>query len=166
MKGVEVCLSLGSNMGDRASNLIKALDVLSDKISGLISSSMYETEPWGFEAELSFYNMCIVGKTDLNPAALLDFCLEVEQKMGRKRKSEPGYVSRIIDIDIIYFENLLMEDEKLMIPHPLMQERNFVLFPLEELKPSWVHPKLNKGIKQLIDDCPDKFKALKVEDVT
>jgi 2-amino-4-hydroxy-6-hydroxymethyldihydropteridine diphosphokinase len=129
-----VYLALGTNLGDKKSNLLIAITLIIKNI-GVVSaiSSVYETEPWGFESENSFLNMVIKVETGLLPLELLRVIQELEKKMGRTKKYAFGYQDRIIDIDIIFYDNLVYESEDLKLPHPHYKERNFVVEPLKEL---------------------------------
>ena len=153
----EVVLSLGSNMGDRAANLSGALLRLEE--SGLLPvavSRIYETEPWGFRAETSFYNLVAVYRTLPEPAALMELIARIEVSMGRVRSFDAsGYESRVIDIDILFYGDRVINDGGLVIPHPRMAERRFVLEPLAELMPGRIHPVEGKSIQTLLSDCSD-----------
>ncbi|MDR0681803.1 MAG: 2-amino-4-hydroxy-6-hydroxymethyldihydropteridine diphosphokinase [Dysgonamonadaceae bacterium] len=130
-----VYLALGTNLGDKNLNLLKAITMIVEKIGVLSAiSSVYETEPWGFESENSFLNMVIKVETELLPLELLHATQDLERKMGRIKKYTSGYRDRIIDIDIIFYDNLIYESEELKLPHPLYKERHFVVEPLKELK--------------------------------
>ena len=149
-------LILGSNMGDRVQNLSIACTFLK-KNAGTITgkSSVYETQPWGFEPDTSFLNQVIRLETLLNPELLLKKVLETEKQSGRERKRGKGYESRILDIDILFYGDKVIIVPDLVIPHPRMQYRMFVLVPLAELIPDYVHPVLNKTIFELKQMCPD-----------
>jgi 2-amino-4-hydroxy-6-hydroxymethyldihydropteridine diphosphokinase len=127
-------LALGTNLGDKNRNLLTAIAMIAGKI-GMLSaiSSVYETEPWGFESENTFLNMVIKVETDLLPLDLLHATQELENKMGRKKTNTSRYQDRIIDIDIIFYDDLVYESEELKLPHPFYKERRFVTEPLNEL---------------------------------
>jgi 2-amino-4-hydroxy-6-hydroxymethyldihydropteridine diphosphokinase len=127
----KVCLSLGTNMGDRLKNLREALDLLEEKVHIGRVSSVYETEPWGFEEQDRFLNIAASGDTDLGPLELLSFTQGVEASM--KRVKTVRYGPRVIDVDILLYEGVEMDTERLTIPHPRMRERAFVLVPLMEI---------------------------------
>jgi 2-amino-4-hydroxy-6-hydroxymethyldihydropteridine diphosphokinase len=131
-----VYLALGANLGDKSLNLLKAIALIAGRI-GILSaiSSVYETEPWGFESENSFLNMVIKVETGLSPPELLEITEELEKEIGRTEKNTPVYQDRIIDIDIILYDDLVYDSEKLTIPHPLYKERAFVSEPLKEIAP-------------------------------
>ncbi len=152
-------LLLGSNLGDREKFLEEAILLLSEKAGKIISwSSVYETEPWGFETQNSFLNRVILVQTDLMPEELLHVILEIERVMGRKRVKE-GYDSRIIDIDILFYDDLISHTDDLTIPHPRMHLRRFTLIPMEEIAPDFMHPLLRKTMSELLKDCEDQGKA-------
>lgn len=126
-------LSLGTNIGDREDNLIKAIEELkaSSRIEVTKVSDLYETEPVGYDDQDPFYNICIMIETSYSPFELLDYCQAIENKMGRVRLIKNG--PRIIDIDILSFDDLVINDERLILPHPRMNERAFVLIPLMDI---------------------------------
>lgn len=133
-------LSLGTNLGDRQSNLDTALTLIGQRI-GTVSakSSVMETEPWGFESSNFFLNMAVKVSTKLKPMNVLKAAKEIEREMGRTVKSDTdGYQDRIIDIDILLYDDLVMQTPELTIPHPLMQKRRFVMEPLSEIAPDLI----------------------------
>ncbi|MGL4772922.1 MAG: 2-amino-4-hydroxy-6-hydroxymethyldihydropteridine diphosphokinase [Clostridium sp.] len=148
----EVYLSIGSNIGDKENNLREALSLIKENkyIEILKESSFIETEPWGFEEQDTFLNGAIKLTTILNPKELITFLLSVEEKMKRERILRWG--PRIIDLDIIFYDDLVLEEEQLVIPHPRMEEREFVLKPLSEIAPYKVHPLLNKRVYKLLEE--------------
>ncbi len=144
-------LLLGSNLDDRVKNIEVALYEL--KNSGIIiskKSSLYNTIPWGYTEQPEFLNQAIECLTSLNPIDLLRTVKKIEKKMGRKDTIRYG--PRIIDIDIIFYNNIIFKSEELIIPHPLMHKRNFVLKPLCEIAPNFIHPELKLSIKELLDN--------------
>jgi 2-amino-4-hydroxy-6-hydroxymethyldihydropteridine diphosphokinase len=146
------CLALGSNLGDKNTNLQVARKLIADKIGNLSAvSSAYETQPWGFESENLFLNQVVSVETPLNPLDLLHATQTIEKEMGRTQKSQNGYRDRIIDIDLILYDDLIYTSEELELPHPLFHRRRFVLEPLNEIQPELVHPVLHKTIKELVD---------------
>ena len=132
-----VYLGLGSNLGDGKKNLEKALELLSQRVGEIVRvSSFIESEPWGFQSEHTFTNGAVSMLTNLSPFQLLDETQAIEREMGRTHKHKPGegYKDRIIDIDILYYDELVMKTERLTLPHPLIEERDFVKIPLKDIK--------------------------------
>jgi 2-amino-4-hydroxy-6-hydroxymethyldihydropteridine diphosphokinase len=157
----KVFLGIGSNIEDRAKNLDNAMKMIEKTIGPLISvSSIYETEPWGFESDNDFLNMALSVLTDLSPSGLLGRILMIEAQLGRIR-NQSGYTSRNIDIDILLFDNAIVSEKSVVIPHPKLHERRFVLVPLAEIDPELIHPVLNKSIKELLAECKDNCKVRK-----
>jgi len=154
-----VYLSLGSNIGDRKQNISIASGNINDTIGRIISrSSFYETEPWGFNDENFFLNQSIIIKTTLTPETILKELMTIEEMMGRTRK-EKRYASRIIDLDILFYDDMIIETPQLIIPHPLLHKRRFVLKPLAEIAPEMIHPVFKKTIHHLLAECDDKMKV-------
>ncbi|MDO8896412.1 MAG: 2-amino-4-hydroxy-6-hydroxymethyldihydropteridine diphosphokinase [Bacteroidales bacterium] len=156
MMEMDVCILLGSNLGNREEQMeLATAEIL--RLCGelLTKSSIYETMPWGFEDECDFLNQVIVIKTSLSPANLLHQLLEIETSLGRKRTSSNGYISRNIDIDILYYGSLVLETEKLSIPHPRLHLRRFTLVPLFEIVPDFIHPVLQKSHSELLQTLDD-----------
>ena len=141
-------LSLGSNLGEREENLCQALTLLSLKVNLDEVSSIYETEPIGYKNQPLFLNLVCRITTNLPPEELLHFAKEIETRMGRV-PSEQINSPRPIDIDILFYDNKIMETQNLTIPHPRLKDRAFALIPLAEIAPDLVHPKLDKNIAQL-----------------
>lgn len=150
-----VFLGIGSNLGVRETNLRKAVESIEDNIGRIIkTSSVYETEPWGFISENKFLNMVAEVETDLALSAVLAAILKIELLLGRIR-NENRYSSRAIDIDILLYEDKIIDEINLKIPHPLMHERRFVLVPLSEIAPDLIHPVLKKSSADLLKSCSD-----------
>lgn len=150
-----VFLSLGSNLGNRSANLKTAIEIISAKAGIVLQmSGMYETQAWGYNGN-NFLNMVVQMETLLEPLALLKVLKETEREMGRIKTSE-GYVDRSIDIDILFYDQTVLNSENLTIPHPQLQNRLFVLVPFVEVAPDFFHPVLQKSMKELLDSCPDK----------
>ena len=146
-------LSLGSNLGDKSANLNKAIELLKERAGEVLAvSSFYETAPDGFISENSFVNIALSLDTRLDVYVLLDVCEEIEKTIGRERKSvNLNYSDRVIDIDILYFNNMQLATERLTLPHPRMHKRLFVLAPLAEIAPKLKHPILGQNTVQMID---------------
>lgn len=145
-----VFLLLGSNLGDREKNIERALVELDRRgVSILKKSSLYNTSPWGYRDQPDFLNMAIEAITSLDPFSLLNLLKEIESDLGRK--STIRYGPRVIDIDIIFYEDRVVKTEELTIPHPLMHLREFVLKPLCEIAPELVHPELGISVKELLN---------------
>lgn len=143
----KVFLGLGANVGDKKKNLEKAIELLSEKIINIQSSKFYETEPWGYKEQDNFFNAAIRGKTPLLPIELLKFVKDVETRVGRIERFKWG--PREIDIDILFYDDLIYKDSDLQIPHPHLHERDFVLKPLMDLDPNFIHPIFKKTIRHI-----------------
>jgi len=156
-----VYLLTGSNLGDRGAQLANAVAAL-QALAGTIEqvSSVYETEAWGKEGLPPHLNQAVHIRTSQEPLELLQTIHAIEAKLGRVRQEKWGV--RAIDIDIIYFADQVIQLPELVIPHPLMQERNFVLAPLSEIAPEMLHPVLLLSNKQLFMQSSDKLKAIPV----
>lgn len=146
-----VYLGLGTNLGDKVANLRAAVSQIEEKIGKVVSlSSFYETAPWGFASEHTFLNAAACVDTSLSPLEVLRCTQEIERRLGRTEKSEGGvYHDRIIDIDLLLYNKVIMHTPELILPHPLMTERDFVMKPLVEIAPEVVHPVLGKKLRDI-----------------
>ncbi|GGE97428.1 2-amino-4-hydroxy-6-hydroxymethyldihydropteridine diphosphokinase [Flavobacterium limi] len=146
----QVVLSIGSNQGNRLENIQSCIDLIHQEIGTIIQvSKLYETPAWGFESD-AFYNCALLLHSNSSAQKILSQVLKVEKQLGRIRTDQQGYQSRIIDVDLIAFDDQIIETEKLHIPHPLMQNRKFVLLPMQDLKLDWKHPVFHKTVSELI----------------
>ena len=145
---MKIVLGFGSNLGDRKNIILQAYELLEEKLgTKLQESSFIETEAWGFESENKFLNSVAIFETKKTPRESLVICNEIEALLGRKRNPNATTdENRPIDIDILFYENEIIDEIDLKIPHPLIEKRDFVLIPLEELMPDYIHPVLNKKI--------------------
>ena len=160
MKGVY--LLLGSNLGNSRETLRKAIDQIEVAIGNIISlSSVYKTKAWGIEDQPDFLNQVVEVASDLTAEKMLQKINEIEEKRGRVRHIK--WQSRIIDIDILYYGDEIINSEKLVIPHPENQNRNFVLAPMAEIAPDLVHPVLLLTQRELLGNCTDKLDVKKID---
>lgn len=148
----KVFLGLGTNLDNKEENIGNAIKYIEELIGKVVSqSALYITEPWGFESDNTFINAVVAVETSLAARDVLDATKKIERLMGRTYKSvNRQYKDRIIDIDILFYDDLVINEDDLIIPHPLMQERLFVMQPLSEIAPGFVHPVLKKSIKELL----------------
>ncbi|MFM2230419.1 MAG: hypothetical protein RL607_1677 [Bacteroidota bacterium] len=161
----QIVLALGTNAGERLSNLEQCVHLIHEKTATVIAvSPVYETASWGFESA-PFYNCIVVVHSHKTPQKILKSILKIEQEMGRIRSGHNGYEDRIIDIDIISFGNEIVETDTLTIPHPLLAERNFVLQPLAKILPNWTHPKTKQSLQDLIRLCTDSNAYQRVAEI-
>lgn len=154
----KVFISLGSNLGNRIGNLLSAKFEIINQIGEIIKESrIYESEPWGLKSQPTFLNQVIIIKSLFNANDILKKCLLIEKTLGRIRKQK--WDSRIIDIDILYFNNEIINQKDLSIPHPEIQNRNFVLVPLIEIENNYLHPEINKTNQDLLKLSKDNSKV-------
>lgn len=160
---MSIFLLLGSNQGDRLTNLKEARRLINGRIGQLVrSSSLYLTAAWGDIEQPNFYNQAVEIKTELLPMELLKTVNEIEELLGRVREQKWG--PRLIDIDILYYKDLQLETDVLTIPHPRIHQRRFALEPLAELAPDFVHPVLRLSQKDLLARCTDKLAVTRTDD--
>ena len=156
---VEVYLGLGSNLGDKEKNLQKAIALLEEKLDVLKTSPFYLTEPAYYLKQNTFVNAALHAQTHLSPQKLLKIVQSIEARLGRKRHIRYG--PRTIDIDILFYGNEIISERELQIPHPLLQERWFVLKPLCDLNPALIHSVLQKSVAELLEEIERKENILK-----
>ncbi len=145
-----VYLALGSNLGNRLANLKNAVSNLTPQMNVKKKSLVYETPPWGFKEQPAFLNQVVMAETYLEPEALLGHLKRLEAALGREPSFQNG--PRLIDIDILFFDDVILESPQLVIPHPRLQQRAFVLVPLNDIAPGLVHPGLGKPVSELLLD--------------
>jgi len=146
-----VYLALGSNLGNRAANLKEALASLSPQMEVKAKSKVYETPPWGHTEQEKFFNQVVMVKTYLEPELLLKHLKRLEVALGRKASFQNG--PRLIDIDILFYDDLVLESPALVIPHPHVHERGFVLLPLLDIAPELVHPVKQRSVRDMLAGC-------------
>lgn len=157
----EVFLLLGSNLGDRPQVLAAAREAIADQAGSIThQSAIYETAPWGITDQPAFLNQVLEITTSLLPEDLLRIILNIEHDLGRVRYERWG--ARVIDIDLLYFGQTVMDSARLTLPHPRIQDRRFVLAPLAEIAPDFIHPLLQKTSSKLLDQCPDTSAVSKI----
>ena len=158
----QVVLSLGTNQGNRLLNIKNCLELIHQEVGTVIKiSKLYETPSWGFESG-PFYNCAVVIHSSKSPQKLLSSLLGLEKKLGRVRKDSQNYEARVIDIDIISVNEEIIETDSLKVPHPEMQNRNFVLYPMNDLNLNWEHPVIKKSVSDLLTSSSDDSKCVEV----
>ena len=158
-----ITVILGSNSGDKAEYIRQATNLLIERSGKLAaSSSLYKTAPWGFESDEPFLNQVLQIETGLCPETFLQQALAIEKALGRRRLSSVRYASRTIDIDLLFCDSEIIGTPSLTVPHPRIAERRFVLVPLNEIMPGFVHPLLRKSISQLLAECDDPLSVKKL----
>lgn len=157
----EAFILLGSNIGNRAKMLADSREAI-HRQAGTVTrqSSVYETKAWGNEAQQDFLNQVIIIETPLLPHMLLHTLLQIEQSMGRHRTTK--YAPRSIDLDILFYNETMVNDHELHIPHPLMQERRFVLLPLAEIALGKIHPLTQLSVAEMLENCGDPLEVKKI----
>lgn len=147
MRTDQIILGLGTNIGKRAHNLQQALDALAQIVTVTAVSPVYRTEPWGLVDQPDFYNLCLIAQTTLSPTELLTQLKQIEQAIGRTPTVRWG--PRLIDIDLLFYNDFVLHAERLTIPHASIADRAFVLLPLRHIAPDFVHPVLGQTIEEL-----------------
>ena len=146
-----IYLALGTNLGDRRANLRAAIAVLPPAVTVLVESPIYETPPWGITDQPAFLNMALKGETLLAPLALLSLLKRRETQLGRTPSIRYG--PRQIDMDILFYDGLILDTPELVVPHPRLQERAFALVPLADIAPDYYHPVLEKTVREMLASC-------------
>lgn len=155
-------LITGGNLGDRKNNMLVAGELIEDRIGKIIKSSkIYETQAWGNTNQPSFYNEVHIVKSKLSAEEVMNRILEIEKEMGRIRTIKNA--ARIIDIDILFFNKEIINTPNLIVPHIEIPNRRFVLMPLAELSPDFIHPVLNRSIKDLLSTCKDQLEVVPLD---
>lgn len=154
-------LILGGNKGDKLKNLQVAIEQLEKKAGRVLKKSdIYVTAAWGNTDQPDFFNQVVCLQTELSAHELLNQLLKIEEESGRIRDAQK-WMERTLDIDILFFNDSIIKTDNLTIPHPYIQDRKFVLIPMAEVAPEFMHPELNKNIKTLLDECKDELEVKK-----
>ena len=155
-------ICLGTNLGDRLSNLETARERIKGSCGKIIAESgIYESRSWGYESENEFYNQCIALNTRLDPLSLLQDLQLIEKEFGREKKNS-GYEDRSLDLDILFYDDRIIEHSDLVIPHPHIAERMFVLRPLSEISPRKIHPVSGLTVEEMMTRCKDPVKVKRI----
>ena len=158
----KVFLGIGGNIGDKKKNFVRCYELIEERLGKImLFSPIYETPPWGFLSENNFWNQVIYCETNFEPEMLLEEIHQIELLFGRDRKSG-SYSPREMDIDILYFDDFIIKSDYLVIPHPFIQERLFVLKPLSDIAPDFINPVLKKTSLQMLENCKDTSEIKKV----
>lgn len=153
-----VYLSLGANLGEKEKNFLRAIQLINAQIGTIVDlSGLYETEPWGFESDDKFLNMVVAILSDYSANEVLEQCMKIEKEIGRVRvENAKGYSSRVIDVDILFYNNDIIAESTLIIPHEHILSRRFILEPMCDIAPDFIHPVAGKTIAELLASCSDK----------
>ena len=155
----QTVLLLGSNINNRLELLASASSLIIEQIGHVVAaSSIYESDSWGYDSNNPFLNQALLIKTNFSPEKVLETCLLIEIQLGRIRNENGAYTDRNIDIDILLYEELIICNENLEIPHPRMHQRRFCMEPLVEIAPNWFVPTFQKTTSQVLAICPDLSK--------
>ncbi len=161
----QVTLGIGSNIGDKKLNIEQCVAMIHENVATVVKTSrLYESPAWGFDGDV-FYNCAVLVHTHLSASEILEKILDLEIILGRNRAQLSGYESRRIDIDILSFNNDIISTERLSVPHPQMQNRLFVLLPLQDLQFAWIHPILHKNISELIAATSDQSSCIAIDKI-
>ena len=152
----QTVLLLGSNIDNRLELLANAGAMIMEQIGQVVAaSSIYESAPWGYDSNNPFLNQALLIKTNISPEKVLEKCLTIEAQLGRTRSENATYADRNIDIDILLYEQLIISNENLEIPHPRMHQRRFCMEPLAEIVPDWKIPTFGKTVRTILNNCED-----------
>lgn len=154
----KIFLGFGANVGNKKRNINLAIKLLKEKVKDITVAPMYESRPVGYKNQANFLNTVLVAETNLSPEELLIFVKNIEKRIGRIKRFRWG--PREIDIDILFYDTIVRKDENLEIPHPSIQERDFVLVPLIDLDPDYIHPIFGKFVKTLLEKIPLKQRSI------
>ncbi len=153
-------LCLGGNIGNRETCLRLAISEISERVGQLLNASkIYQTAAWGVTNQQPYLNICLAVGTNLSSSDLMDVLLDIEKQLGRERLNNEIYTSRTIDIDILFYNRDTIDTPKLSVPHPRLHLRKFVLIPLCDIIPDFLHPVLNKSIFNLLNECEDALEV-------